>query len=270
MESWYSATPVQTVHCSADLLARGNQHVLWGCASAPMAANDNGQANVKALYQALFGLLQQHGYPHLWRIWNFIPHINQPDDHGLETYRVFNLGRAEALAQGMARHMPAATAVGCAGDALQVYFLAGRAPSQHIENPRQMPAWRYPPEHGPQPPSFARATQVALPRQNLLFISGTASIIGHQTVYVGDWAGQCRTALENIRLMAQRTGRSLHALDHFKVYVRHAHQLGGIQSLLQAALPPTAKTAYFVADICREELLVEIEAMGASSVFTGQ
>jgi hypothetical protein len=59
-------------------------------------------------------------------------------------------------------------------------------------------------------------------------------------------------------------GASRYSLDalKFKVYVRRARDLDAIRSVLSAALRPTAPILYLQADVCREELLVEIEATG--------
>jgi len=270
-ESWLSPTPVQTLQ-HGQVLARCNQQVLWGCFSLPLQANTACTEAVQQRYLELFELLQQSGFTHLWRVWNFVSHINAPDVNGLETYRAFNQGRAAAFArffdqgdQAMpwaTRKMPAATAVGCQGEGIYVYFLAGRQPARHIENPRQQPAYHYPKAYGPRPPSFARASAVTLPQQRMLFISGTASIIGHSTVHVGDWAGQCHTTVDNLQIVAARAGRTLQEMNHLKAYVRHARDVPAVLALLHKLLGvPPERINCFVADICRQNLLVEVEAM---------
>lgn len=270
-ESWLSPTPVQTLQ-HGQVLARCNQQVLWGCFSLPLQANMACTEAVQQRYLELFELLQQSGFTHLWRVWNFVSHINAPDVNGLETYRAFNQGRAAAFArffdqgdQAMpwaTRQMPAATAVGCQGEGIYVYFLAGRQPARHIENPRQQPAYHYPKAYGPRPPSFARASAVTLPQQRMLFISGTASIIGHSTVHVGDWAGQCHTTVDNLQIVAARAGRTMQAMNHLKAYVRHARDVPSVLALLHKLLGvPPERISCFVADICRQNLLVEVEAM---------
>jgi hypothetical protein len=47
-----------------------------------------------------------------------------------------------------------------------------------------------------------------------------------------------------------------------KVYVRHAADLPVIQAELCSALGSSAPVIYLKADICRQDLLVEIEATG--------
>src|SRR5690606_226506 len=105
------------------------------------------------------GRVNQLGYPHLVRIWNFIPDINRGSGDD-ETYVHFNRGRAIAfdeLGFSSSRY-PAATGVGSpAGSPLKVVVLASRTVPLAIENPRQTSACHYPRQFGPRSPAFARA-----------------------------------------------------------------------------------------------------------------
>ena len=105
-----------------------------------------------------------------------------------------------------------------------------------------------------------------LPDGMTLFISGTASIVGHQSIHVGDTAAQTRETLTNIEALLEEanrvTGSNNFKLDTLacKVYVRHPCDLPVIQSELRTALGPEARAVYLQADICRGDLSVEIEA----------
>lgn len=221
-------------------------------------------------YDELFAAVETLGFPHLLRVWNHIPDINR-ESAGLEHYRQFNIGRQDAfLAHG--RHVsgasvPSASALGAAGGApLVVYFIAGRRPPVAIENPRQLSAYHYPADYGPRAPTFSRANLACIAGQSALFISGTASIVGHQTLHHGDVAEQTREILRNIeavlRQAATQGGEGLTLQDlHYKVYVRHAADQPAIQAELQQVLGGEARALYLQADVCRVDLLVEIEAV---------
>jgi len=62
-----------------------------------------------------------------------------------------------------------------------------------------------------------------------------------------------------------RLGIERFALEHlsYKVYVRHAEHLPPIEQELRRAIGPAARRLYLKADICRRDLLVEIEASGS-------
>ena len=89
--------------------------------------------------------------------------------------------------------------IGAHGGGIFLYLLACRGGTQvNIENPRQVPAYHYPSKYGPKSPNFARATYFAPDGPGRIFVSGTAAILGHQTMHHGDVEQQCRLALGNI------------------------------------------------------------------------
>jgi chorismate lyase/3-hydroxybenzoate synthase len=220
-------------------------------------------------YREILGTLDELGYPHLIRVWNYVADINR-DTHGVERYRQFNSARQAALlASGRAvtGGVSAACALGAAtGSPLVVYFVASHTAPTFIENPRQVSAYNYPPQYGARTPVFSRATVLHEPDGMTLFISGTASIVGHQTIHAGDTAAQTRETLTNIEALLDEanrvTGSEAFTLDALacKVYVRHAADLPLIQAELRTALGATSRAVYLQADICRRDLLVEIEA----------
>lgn len=222
-------------------------------------------------YREMYATLSAASGPRLVRVWNYVPEINL-DTHGLERYRQFNSARHEAsVASGRAvtGSVPAASCLGAAaGSPLTVYFLASHRAPAFIENPRQVSAYRYPTEYGPRSPSFSRATVLGEGDQATLFISGTASIVGHRTMHAGDPAAQAREALANIEALVSEAARSSHTgalrLEGlaYKVYVRDPRELPLIRAELESALGREAALLYLKADICRSDLAVEIEAVG--------
>ena len=222
-------------------------------------------------YREMYGALTAAGNPQLVRVWNYIPDINL-DTHGLERYRQFNKARHEAsLACGraIAGSVPAASALGATtGSPVTLYFLASRRAPAFIENPRQVSAYHYPAQYGPRSPAFSRATVLGEGSEATLFVSGTASIVGHRTLHAGDPAAQAREALANIEALLEEAGRRtstgtlrLEALA-YKVYVRDPRDLPVIRTELESAVGPDAALLYLKADICRRDLSVEIEAVG--------
>jgi len=288
------AWPLQ--HVRAPVLGANHLsfHEAWRVDSAPLAgttegihwrragdllfgvielAETPGGAGLRTLseqaYARLFRLLDAQGLPHLWRVWNYMADINGSAD-GLERYRQFNLGRAEAFLQGarsVVGRVPAACALGVAGGPLSIAFLAGPTPAVPIENPRQVSAYHYPAEYGPRSPTFSRAALVYPPGQELLFISGTASIVGHQSVHLGDVVAQARESMDNVAVVLeqanQRSRSGGHVLDElsYRMYIRHAADTPRVQAVM-AERVGAAPVVCVLADVCRAELLVEVEAQG--------
>ncbi|MEZ5702973.1 MAG: hypothetical protein R3E42_15060 [Burkholderiaceae bacterium] len=155
------------------------------------------------IYRRIFGLLDAQGMPHLWRVWNYLPDIHGQQS-GLERYRQFNMGRGDAFehcARSVTEQVPAACALGVAGGPLTVAFLCGMTPLHPIENPRQVSAYRYPRDYGPRSPTFSRAALARWGAQELFFVSGTASIVGHESVHRGDVVAQTQETLNNIEAL---------------------------------------------------------------------
>jgi chorismate lyase/3-hydroxybenzoate synthase len=234
------------------------------------------QAASREAYRRIFRLLDAERVPHLWRVWNYLDGINQ-ETHGLERYRQFNVGRQDAFLEyhrGATGNVPAACAIGLAGGPLSIAFMAGEVPEVPVENPRQVSAYNYPADYGPRSPTFSRAVLAYLPGQEILFVSGTASIVGHQTVHPGDAAGQCREALANVEAVLGEANRRCLSAPFaagelaYRVYVRRVADFPAIRSTL-AALLGKADIVYVQADICRRDLLLEIEAQALHPLAAG-
>jgi hypothetical protein len=243
---------------------------LAGFATAP--ADLDLEAAAVELYGRLFSVTAGR---HLYRIWNYVPRIN---DHvrGLENYQAFCRGRSLAFERRFGRSfqrvLPSASAVGAVAGPLAIGFVAGLAEPRHFENPSQVPAFEYPREYGPRPPSFSRATVIGEGNARQIFISGTAAIRGHATVAAGDVDGQLTCTLENLALVGQAAGVGSQLggpggwRRTFKVYLRHASDFPRVRARLdRELLGPDDTVSCLQADICRAELLVEIEAALAAA-----
>jgi chorismate lyase / 3-hydroxybenzoate synthase len=227
-------------------------------------------AATQTAYRELFAALDRLGFPHLLRIWNLLPAINEHSGSG-ERYWHFNGARQDVFLDSnrcIAGNVPAATAVGADRAArLTIYCIAGEQAPISLENPRQRSAWSYPARYGPRSPTFARAC-IDVESQQTLFISGTASIVGHETAHAGDPVEQTRETLRNITAMIEaanrRIGGERFTLQEliYKVYVRQVEHQPLIERELRRAVGPAAAVIYLQADICRRDLLVEIEAVG--------
>jgi len=212
----------------------------------------------ESAYRRVREFQSRQSQPHLLRVWNFLDAINGGDGD-LERYRQFCIGRAQGLGDLPSDKLPAATAVGRTRPAgrMQVCWLAGRQPGRPIENPRQLRAYRYPREYGPSPPSFARA--ICLETGELMG-SGTSSIVGHESRHDGDLVAQVDETLENLREL-HRAGGGAGVPAGIKVYLREPAAKRGIADTVCAGLGGREPPLLIEADICRRELLVEIECL---------
>lgn len=207
-------------------------------------------------YVRMINETRDSGHPYFLRIWNYVGGINELDD-GRERYQLFCAGRHDAFVEAGYHHdvdLPAASAVGMPGRGFVAYYLAAREPGLQVENPRQVAAYDYPARYGPKSPSFSRATVW----NGTVFVSGTSSVLGHLTVHAGDVDAQLEETLRNIDAVLAQTGRSLANVVSAKTYVRRAADYERIARRLE---PVFAANLFLEADICRADLLLEIEAI---------
>lgn len=223
-------------------------------------------------YTRIREFLQESETPHLLRIWNYLDGITQGEGD-IERYRQFCIGRARGLGDFEPTRLPAATAIGrCdAARILQIYWLCASAPGTPVENPRQVEAWRYPREYGPQPPSFARAMLPPTVGRAPLLLSGTASVVGHATRHAGLLLEQLDETFANFdALIAAARTREPHlplafdASSRLKVYVRDRDDLPFIAAELEQRLGTRVPYILLHAAICRRDLALEIDGVHGS------
>lgn len=223
----------------------------------------------EAIYRRLIQTLGESTFGYPLRLWNYFPAINAGDGDR-ERYRRFCVGRGNALEEAGLNdaQMCAATAIGGDQEVMQLVALVGIAPGISIENPRQVSAWNYPRRYGPRQPAFARATGIDLECGKAgLLVSGTASVIGHATTHPGDALAQTDEAASNLdALLAHSAGvMDRPGLAEFngdslaRVYVRHPEHWPSIEQRLRRRWP-ALRFCGLRGDICRQDLLVEVEA----------
>lgn len=233
--------------------------------TAPFLRNEDTQV----IYGQLLQFTRSTATPHIARMWNIVPRINMYHNN-VEQYQDFCCQRAMAFDDFELhdRALPAASAVGSDGGQINVYFLAGKSRGHAIENSKQVSAYEYPAQYGPRSPSFARARLCEEEGTWRLLVSGTASILGHESRHPGNVAAQTSLALSNIHTLVaeakqicredsnRRMSKTL-----LKVYVRNAEDIAIVSAIIQKSTFSDVSAIYLTADICRRELLVEIELL---------
>ena len=147
-----------------------------------------------------------------------------------------------------------------------------------LENPQQTPAYAYDPQHSPQSPKFSRAVALVLGNYVTTWVSGTASIVDSESCHLGDPEKQTAQTIDNIeRLISadnfaahglKGAGASLHDLAKIRVYLKRAEDLAKCRAVCERRFG-SVPAIYAVADICRPELLVEIEGVAFSRFARG-
>ena len=266
-EVWTSASPVEYRRIQ-DMRIAATKQMIFGQLQIEESSDSLLSDVAYEAYCRVATQAQRVGYPHLLRVWNYFPRMNAVTA-GLERYQQFCVGRHQAMVEhvaGFPHALPAGTAVGTRSGPLQLYFLAATVPGIPIENPRQMSAYHYPREYGPCSPSFARATLHQTEFGSQLFIAGTASVVGHATQHAGAPTEQAVETIKNIKALMEQvetkygTGMGWGSAV-YKLYLRHAEHLHHVHEICRAQLSGDGPLLCVQGDLCRRDLLLEIEAV---------
>ena len=227
-------------------------------------------------YAQIAETIAQTAFRHPIRFWNHVPFITDPADAGRDNYMVFNAGRFRAFsdwfggAARFERDVATASAIGHWGRDLVIHCLAAHSPGQAVNNPRQVAPYHYSQRFGPLPPCFARATQLDEPQ--LLLVGGTASVRGEDSVHIDDLAAQLRETFVNLASLigaaagkkltpGTKLDRWLAAFRELRVYYPNHDHAGEIEQTIRNHFTGLRRMEFLHSDLCRAELLVEIEGI---------
>jgi chorismate lyase/3-hydroxybenzoate synthase len=262
-ELWFASGPVHTGQWSdahgVKIRYSHDEHHLFAVVELDEREHGGILLTAERAYAAVQAFQEHSAFRHLLRMWNYMDAINEGSGD-MERYRQFCVGRGRGLGAATQGY-PSASALGrhIPDHVLQVFWLAGKTAGKAIENPRQVSAYHYPRVHGPVSPTFARA--LVAPDETVL-ISGTASIVGHVSQHHDNPMEQLEETVRNLTALMPHVGRSRQPAgkELLKIYVRDPELTPQIDRRLRQ-LYPNAEFLYVAADVCRRELLVEIEAI---------
>jgi enamine deaminase RidA (YjgF/YER057c/UK114 family) len=235
-----------------------------------LSHNGNG-ANARPLQtqrliQRAAHLLQAQGasYLDVVRTWFYLSDI-------LAWYPEFNRSRTNIYGQlgilpgqGNGRlKLPASTGIGGevstgAAGAMDLLAVVGppesRPPVRQLSSPGQPEAFQY-------GSAFSRGALIWQPEVNLIQVSGTAAIDRHgQSLYPHDIRGQIDCTLEKIAVLIGQVGAGLTDVTAACVFVKHPEHAQVYQEQLTEWGLEDFPAVVMVADVCRPELLFEIDA----------
>jgi enamine deaminase RidA (YjgF/YER057c/UK114 family) len=241
-------------------------------------------------YQHLRRLLPRAGarLDQVLRTWLYLGGIVD-DDGPVQRYKELNRARADVYAgiPFLAERLPddcpgpvfpASTGIGATQRGLNMSAVALLSDEEDViavplENPRQTSAFAYSARYSPQSPTFSRGMAVVHGGDATLFISGTASITNAETRHPGDVVAQAHETLENITALISEENLARHGLPGqgatlqgvavARAYVKRPEDYPAVRQVCEDRLPGVPLN-YVVADVCRTDLLVEIEGIAFS------
>ena len=245
-------------------------------------------------FEAMRAEMRRSGFdtPDLLRTWLYQGSITRPEG-ATQRYKELNRARTDFFRdvrflqkfipegkQGVI--YPASTGIGADGLGILMSAIAVRTDAEKspglvtvpLENPEQTPAFDYGAVYSPQSPKFSRAMALASGNTCHIYISGTASINDSETQFVGDPAAQTRRTIRNILDLISGANLKRHGLSGFyatldnlaiaRVYIKREADYPLIRSIADEAFRGTPIT-YTFTDICRDDLLVEVEGLAVCS-----
>jgi enamine deaminase RidA (YjgF/YER057c/UK114 family) len=257
---------------------------VWGAGLGDDKLMDDTRKAAVAAFEMVAEILHRENLSmnHLVRQWNFIGDILGMKE-GCQNYQVFNEVRSEYYKKyRTVAGFPAATGVGMKYGGVFLDFCALKADEtiklQAVSNPNQINAYEYDQQvlkgvtagtsSVKHPPQFERGLLMTNKTNSTLFVSGTASIIGQETIGKGDINEQTIVTIENIMKVADHerikklTGKSDLRPGKFsllRVYIRKQEDFNLVKNICNEHFP-NDPVIFIEADICRDDLLTEIEA----------
>jgi enamine deaminase RidA (YjgF/YER057c/UK114 family) len=257
---------------------------VWGAGLGSGYFHDDIRKASENSFDQAVALLSEEGMAldNIIRQWNYIGNILEIRN-GFQHYQVFNEVRSEYYARHRSvTGYPAATGIGMKAESVIIDFCAvqpeGSVNIKGLSNPNQVNAYEYRQnvlkgvkdsgKSMKQPPQFERALIMASGGKAVLYVSGTASIIGQATIGKNDVSEQTLVTLENIKKLtdAERISQVLpesagHSLKFslLRVYVKSQDDFAKVRRVCEEHFPDVP-AVFIEADVCRKDLLTEIEA----------
>lgn len=245
--------------------------------------------NAENVFQKVENILQDEGmdFSNIVRQWNYIENIvtEFPTNKGTkQPYQIFNDVRSKYYKKyNFHSGFPAATGIGTtAGGAIISFYAVSRDKGNKIlpiDNPLQVSAYNYSENvlvgeamHkniGKTSPKFVRAKYIGNSVGEIIFVSGTASIRGEETVALGDLKSQTLITLENIELLITKENLAISGLNtngvypsviFLRAYIKNISDEHIVRDICNEKYPGVP-LVLVQSDICRKNLLVEIEGV---------
>ncbi len=217
------------------------------------------------------------------RQWNYIENITKVtgDDTIKQNYQVFNDVRSQYY--GVARFdngYPSATGIGTSSGGVTLGFIAvspGSISVHPLRNPGQTDAHRYSgkvlvgeglsKETGKTTPKFERGKLLKANGGGRIYVSGTAAVVGEDSSHTGDVEKQTVITIDNIYKLLSPGNLSQYGIttdirrkrfSYVRTYVKYPQDIDRVRKICEKHLD-SEHYQYLISDICRDNLLVEIE-----------
>lgn len=268
---------------SLGIIENNDYRMLWTSGILPSDATASMSLQSNEIFGKLESVLHSENYKlsDIVRQWNYIGNITG-FRNSKQNYQEFNDIRSKFYAKVIWENgYPAATGIGASFEGLVISCIAFQRNNNRmksvlpIDNPLQTAAPIYSNEvlisnhldNIRSTPKFERAKMIITHKKGCLFLSGTAAIRGEKSMNKLSAKLQTQQTVENIQYLLSENNLCTSGcpniplkLQQLRVYIKNKEDYAVVWSIMEATYPLMPVT-YTVADVCRDELLVEVEAI---------
>ena len=221
-------------------------------------------------------------FSNIVRQWNYIERITHVSDKlkKFQHYQVFNDIRSDFYSKSeFINGYPSATGIGASACGVVVNFIAvsnsANVKITPVKNPEQIDAHQYSQkvlvgmESYKSSPKFERGKLVTNGEGAKMYISGTAAIVGENTLFPDDVEKQVIVTINNIKSLVKNAqisrGNDIKSgeeskYSYVRAYVKHEKDIDIVKLLCEEHFDSKCFQC-LISDICRDDLLVEIEGL---------
>jgi hypothetical protein len=270
----------------------GTDEEIYGSVSDISTENINIYNHSSKCFNFIKDVLETNNlnFRNIIRQWAYIGNLNDNnffENSEIENYQMFNLSRVKYYKNIRWEFgFPSATGIGANIDGCSLEFIATNEIIDKfiipLHNPRQLDAHRYSekfqvidssiinsaiPQKTENTPKFERGKVVISKDFMDIYISGTAAILGEDSI-AGDIVVQTKTTLENIERLSSKENLYEHGIKVFnnlpqfssvRAYIKFAKDEETVEKMCRKFFG-NIPILFIIADVCRKELLIEIEA----------
>lgn len=218
----------------------------------------------------------------IMRQWNYVEQITSMNK-GVQNYQSLNDERTHFYEKGdWSKGYPAATGIGTNCGGVVVDFDAAISDDVQVvtlDNELQVPAHDYSQNvllgledkkyKERTTPKFERGKAFSSDSYTMSYISGTAAIRGEESIENMDINRQIVVTMENINYLVSAKNLKKYGVkadigdpqySALRVYLKNASDIDATRKYMEKYYPET-DLCYLLADVCRDELLIEIEGI---------
>ena len=259
------------------LLTENDQNIIFVSGLSIRKKNQTIENLARACFKIAEEILHKESmdFRSIIRQWNYIENIFASVDHQ-QNYQIFNNVRAEYYnSSNLNNNFPSATGIGVNAGGITLDFIASKKTNNlkiiSLNNPIQIDAHKYSNnvligKENICTPKFERAKYLKDINKEIIFISGTAAIIGENTEEYNA-EQQTYVTIENIIELISHKNLKNHGINtipmkpsFLRIYIKNREDISSIKKVCEEYFN-RIPSIYLLADICRENLLVEIEGI---------